>query len=84
MATFTKPKNLNGTELREELRATGIEIGDLYSAVSISETGELILDIKESDIAKATPIVAATFTCSTSNRQHYSFSTDSAIILLKN
>ena len=32
----------------------------------------------------ATPIVAATFTCSTSNRQHYSFSTDSAIILLKN
>lgn len=59
MTIFTKPQNLNGAELRKELQAAGIEISDVSDAVALSETGELILDIKESDKAKATPIVAA-------------------------
>ena len=54
MMQFTKPKNLNGTELLNELRAGGVEVtgwpkldGDVFS-----------LDITETDKAKAAPIVA--------------------------
>jgi hypothetical protein len=59
MANFTKPTNLNGAELRKELQTAGIEISDAPEAVALSETNELLLDIKESDKAKATPVVAA-------------------------
>ena len=55
MMQFTKPKNLNGTELLNELRAGGVEVtgwpkldGDVFS-----------LDITEADKAKAASIVAA-------------------------
>jgi hypothetical protein len=59
MATFTLPKNLNGAELREELKAAGIEISDLSSAVSIDENGNLVLEIAAKDKAKAESIVLA-------------------------
>jgi len=55
MISFTKPINLNGAELVDELKAGGVSVkgwpkldGDVFS-----------LDIAESDKAKATPIVAA-------------------------
>jgi len=55
MIEFTKPKNLNGGELVDELKAGGIVVtgwpkldGDIFS-----------LDIAESDKDKAAPIVAA-------------------------
>lgn len=57
MAIFTKPKNLNGAELRNELRLTGIEISDESSAVAINEDGNLVLNILDSDIEKAAKIV---------------------------
>ena len=59
MMQFTKPTNLNGTELRQELNAAGVHISDDFNSVSINGVGELLLDIKEVDKAKATPIVAA-------------------------
>jgi hypothetical protein len=59
MPTFTKPENLNGAELRTELRNEGIEISDLSNAVKIDENGLLILDIKAKDETKANEIVAA-------------------------
>jgi hypothetical protein len=59
MATFTLPKNLNGAELREELKAAAIEISDLSSAVSIDENGNLVLEIAAKDKTKAEAIVLA-------------------------
>jgi hypothetical protein len=59
MATFTKPNNLNGAELRDELRAAGIEISDLSDAVQLNEKKELVLDIAEADATKAKTIVDA-------------------------
>jgi hypothetical protein len=56
MIQFTKPTNLNGTELLAELNA-----GDVYIIESpvIDGAGDFWLDITETDKAKATPIVAA-------------------------
>ena len=55
MIEFTKPKNLNGAELLDELKAGAVSVtgwpkldGDVFS-----------LDIAEADKAKAAPIVAA-------------------------
>ena len=59
MIQFTKPTNLNGTELREELNAAGITISDAPNSVAVDGNGNLQLDISEKDEAKATPIVAA-------------------------
>ena len=58
MQTFTKPINLNGSELRAELKAAGIKISDNHNAVVVYEN-ELILDIANKDIEKASEIVAA-------------------------
>ena len=58
MQTFTKPTNLNGAELREELNAAGIAITNKRSAVQLD--GEtLFLDIAEGDAEAAEAIVAA-------------------------
>ena len=58
MITFNKPENLNGTELRDELNASGILIS--YDEFSVEvDNNVLLLDILESDKEKATPIVAA-------------------------
>lgn len=58
MVEFIKPKNLNGTELRQELQNAGINISD--DRFSVSVIGEtLILDIDAKDTKKASEIVAA-------------------------
>lgn len=59
MEIFTKPVNLNGAELREELRASGVEIGDEFDTVKIDENGSLVLDIASKDKEKALTIVEA-------------------------
>ena len=56
MIQFDKPTNLNGTELLAELNAGGVSISELPL---LDGAGNFWLDIKETDKAKATPIVAA-------------------------
>ena len=56
MITFTKPTNLNGTELLAELNAGGVSI---TQSPMIDGSGALWLDITEADKDKAAPIVAA-------------------------
>jgi hypothetical protein len=56
MIQFTKPTNLNGTELLTELNAGGVAITE---PPVLDGLGVLWLDIAEADEAKATPIVAA-------------------------
>ena len=56
MIQFTKPTNLNGTELLTELNAGGVGITE---PPVLDGLGILWLDIAEADKAKATPIVAA-------------------------
>lgn len=53
MIKFDKPKNLNGAELRDELRSAGVVISDDIEAVVVDGSGNLLLDISESDAAKA-------------------------------
>ena len=59
MIKFTRPTNLNGTELRQELNSAGIAISDEHFAVSLDSNDNLWLDIDSKDEAKAKPIVAA-------------------------
>ena len=56
MIQFTKPINLNGTELLTELNAGGVSITE---SPIIDGDGNFWLDIADKDKAKATPIVAA-------------------------
>jgi hypothetical protein len=56
MIQFTKPTNLNGTELLTELNAGGVTVTEYPM---IDGNGDFWLDIAEADKAKATPIVAA-------------------------
>jgi len=56
MIEFTKPTNLNGTELLAELNAGGVAI---TQSPMVDGNGDLWLDIAEADKIKATPIVAA-------------------------
>jgi len=58
MVKFQKPVNLNGQELRDELRAQGIAISDKRSAISVDENGDLFLEINQKDESKAAGIVA--------------------------
>ena len=57
MHTFTIPTNLNGSQLRAELKAAGVKISDDINAVLVNEN-DLILDIAEKDIAKAESVVS--------------------------
>jgi len=56
MIQFTKPNNLNGRELLEQLNAGGVSITE---PPLIDGAGDFWLDIAEADKTKATPIVAA-------------------------
>ena len=56
MIQFTKPTNLNGKELLEQLNAGGVSITE---PPLIDGAGDFWLDIAEADKAKATSIVAA-------------------------
>jgi hypothetical protein len=58
MISFKLPKNLNGAELRKELNDGGVVISDAFNSVIDDGYGNLVLDITESDEAKATIIVA--------------------------
>jgi hypothetical protein len=58
MQTFTKPTNLNGAELRQELNAAGVDISDDTNAV-VLDGDVLSLDIAAKDKAKAETVVAA-------------------------
>jgi len=56
MITFTKPANLNGTELVAELKAQNV----LVKGFPIDDgNGNLLLDIKQTDEAKAALVVQA-------------------------
>jgi hypothetical protein len=58
MVTFTKPANLNGSELRAELRQNGVAIDDdIYSVILTND--QLGLKIAEADKDKASAVVAA-------------------------
>lgn len=59
MIKLNKPVNLNGTELRKELNAGGVKISDELSSLKDDGEGNLLLDIKEKDEAKAKSIVEA-------------------------
>lgn len=59
MIPFTKPANLNGKELREELNAAGVNISDDKFAVVVDSEGILLLDINEKNKDKAKEVVAA-------------------------
>ena len=56
MIQFTKPTNLNGTELLQELNDAGITVN---GRPFLDGNGEFWLDISESDKTKAESIVAA-------------------------
>jgi hypothetical protein len=56
---FNKPENLNGIELRRELRDAGISISDSTLAVIINEDNHLLLDINPADESAASVVVAA-------------------------
>ena len=58
MIKFNKPINLNGAELRQELRNAKVDISD--DSLSVREiSGDLYLDIKPADQSKAETVVAA-------------------------
>jgi uncharacterized protein YbcC (UPF0753/DUF2309 family) len=59
MISFTKPTNLNGYELRQELNAAGILISDEPTSVKTTADNLIWLDIAESDAQAAEAIVAA-------------------------
>jgi hypothetical protein len=59
MIKFIKPLNLNGSELRNELRNAGIEISDDMFAIEDDNAGNILLAISESDAEKAEAVVAA-------------------------
>jgi hypothetical protein len=56
MITFTKPQNLNGKELLDELSAVGVVVQGLPVD---DGAGNLILNIASKDEAKAAEVVAA-------------------------
>ena len=56
MKIFTKPKNLNGTELLNELKNVGVNVKGL--PIDDGE-GHLLLDIEAKDESVAASIVAA-------------------------
>lgn len=58
MSKHTTPAQLNGTQLREELRAAGVDISDDRGSIVIIND-EMILDIKDKDKAKADQVIAA-------------------------
>jgi hypothetical protein len=58
MIQFTKPAQLNGSQLRDELRAAGVAITDDNNAVSTDGEQNLWLEIADADKVKAQEVVA--------------------------
>ena len=59
MITLKKPLNLNGSELRAELRLAGVFISDNIKAIEDDNKGQIILDIADTDKDKAEIVVVA-------------------------
>ena len=59
MIKYTKPTELNGSQLRKELNAAGVKISDSLESVTIDGNGDLWLDIADKDKAKTETIVAS-------------------------
>jgi hypothetical protein len=59
MISFNKPTNLNGAELRQELKDAGVAISNKIEAVELDDSNLLWLDIAENDAETAEAIVAA-------------------------
>lgn len=59
MIKFDKPQNLNGSELLDELAAAKIVLDKETQIPLIDGNGDLWLDVKSSDVAKAEKVVAA-------------------------
>jgi hypothetical protein len=59
MISFTKPENLNGSELRQELLEAGISINQDSKSIFVEADGCLYLDIMQQDEAKAAAVIAA-------------------------
>jgi hypothetical protein len=58
MLQFTKPENLNGAELLDELAAVGIILDKYQQAPFIDGEGKFWLDVKPADEVKAAAVVA--------------------------
>lgn len=58
MSKYTTPIKLNGTQLRNELRAAGIDISNETGSVVVINN-DLFLDIKDQDTIKANAVVLA-------------------------
>ena len=59
MISFTKPKNLNGSELRQELLEAGVSISQNSKSICVEADGCLYLDIMQQDEAKAAAVISA-------------------------
>jgi len=59
MIKLTKPNNLNGTQLRQELNAAGVAISNEPIAISVDGNGDLCLNIADKDKSKAKVVVDA-------------------------
>jgi hypothetical protein len=59
MISFTKPTNLNGMELRDQLNAGGVAISYDPDAMVVDGNNNLLLDIADENNTKASSIVAA-------------------------
>lgn len=59
MIKFTKPTNLNGSELLDELADVGIVLDSKTQRPLIDGNGDFWLDVSEADKAKAEAVVAA-------------------------
>jgi len=57
MITFTKPAQLNGYQLIDELEAVGVKIKS-GTRIIINAQGELLIDIADKDKLKAETIIA--------------------------
>ena len=59
MIEFSKPKNLNGAELLNELAAIGINLDPFEQAPSVDGNGQLWLDISSDDRDKVKKVLDA-------------------------
>lgn len=57
MAIFSKPNNLNGAQLRKELKAAGVTFTDEFQTICVNAENELVLEIKKTDEEKAKKVI---------------------------
>ena len=57
MAIFSKPDNLNGAQLRKELKAVGVTFTDEFETILLNENNELIIEIAKTDEQNAKQVI---------------------------